>query len=99
MYTNKPDRVALRLSVNQSTFALLTLFGPQKKRASRIELHYPATYYIGDHPAGEVYEAEVAGLPTFEQHNSGARLWPGDPFGLADSERLLAIITELAARV
>ena len=34
-----------------------------------------------------------------DPHNSGARLWPGDTFSLADSERLLEIITELAARV
>jgi hypothetical protein len=99
LYTKNTDRVALRLSVNQGTFALVTLFGPQKKRAPRIELHYPTTYYIGDHPAGEVYEAAVAALPGFEQHNSGARLAMGERFGLADSERLLAPITELAAHV
>ncbi|GAB4451723.1 MAG: hypothetical protein Kow0031_34250 [Anaerolineae bacterium] len=99
LYTKDTDRVALRMTANGSTFALATLFGPQKKRPPRIELHYPTTYYLGDHPAGQVYETAVAALPGFEPHNSGARLAMGDQFKLPESEQLLTIITTLARQV
>jgi hypothetical protein len=97
---NKPDRVYLRLTVDDHTFALCTLYGPQKKRAARIELSYPLTYYFDTHlEARRRYEQAVAQIPGFSAHKSGARIPMGEEFTTEEAGNLLKVLHRLAEDV
>jgi hypothetical protein len=100
LYTNKSDRVYLRLTVDGHTFALCTLYGPQKKRGPRIELSYPLTYYFGAHlEARRCYEQTVAQIPGFSVHKSGARIPMGEEFTIKEAGNLLKVLRRLAEDV
>jgi hypothetical protein len=100
LYTNKSDRVYLRLTVDGHTFALCTLYGPQKKRGPRIELPYPLTYYFGAHlEARRRYEQTVAQIPGFSVHKSGARIPMGEEFTIKEAGSLLKVLRRLAEDV
>jgi len=100
IYTNKPDRVYLRLTVDEHIFALCTLYGPQKKRKPRIELRYPLLYYFDDYPeARRRYEQTISRIPGFSVHNSGARIPMGEEFTIKETEILLKILRRLAEDV
>lgn len=99
-YTNKPDRVYLRLTVGGHTFALCTLYGPQKKRRARIELFYPLTYYFDAHlEARRRYEQTVAQIPGFSVHKSGARIPMSEEFTAKEARSLLKVLHRLAEDV
>jgi len=100
LYTNKPDRVYLRLTVDGHTFALCTLYGPQKKRGARIELSYPLSYYFDAHlEARRRYEQTVAQIPGFSVHKSGARIPMGEEFTAKEAKKLLKVLRCLAEDV
>lgn len=100
LYTNKPDRVYLRLTLDGHTFALCTLYGPQKKRGPRIELGYPLTYYFDAHlEARRRYEQTVARIPGLSVHNSGARIPMGEEFTAKEARSLLKVLHRLAEDV
>ena len=100
LYTNNPDRVYLRLTVDGHTFALCTLYGPQKKRGPRIELYYPLTYYFDAHlEARRRYEQTVARITGFSAHDSGARIPMGEEFTIKEAGNLLKVLHRLAADV
>jgi|GEM_PF-2965712 len=97
LYTKTEDRVALRLTVGNSTFAICTLYGPQKARPARIELYYPLSYYFdGREEARRRYEQGVARSPGFQAHNSGARIPMDNTFTVKNGEDLLKILRRLA---
>ena len=97
LYTNTLDRVALRLTVNNHTFGLCKLYGPQKAKAPRIELFYPLSYYFENREeARRRYEQAVARIPQFSPHNSGARIVMDDTFTTKSVENLLKILCVLA---
>lgn len=100
LYTNKSDRVYLRLTVDGHTFALCTLYGPQKKRGPRIELSYPLTYYFDAHlEARRRYEQTVAQVPGFSVHKSGARIPMGEEFTIKEAGNLLKVLRRLTEDV
>lgn len=100
LYTNRSDRVYLRLRVDGHTFALCTLYGPQKKRGPRIELSYPLTYYFDAHlEARRRYEQTVAQIPGFSVHKSGARIPMGEEFTIKEAGNLLKVLRRLAEDV
>ena len=100
LYTNNPDRVYLRLTVDGHTFALCTLYGPQKKRGPRIELYYPLTYYFDAHlEARRRYEQTVAQIPGFSVHKSGTRIPMGEEFTTREAEKLFKVLRRLAEDV
>ena len=97
LYTNDLDRVALRLTVDDHTFEICTLHGPQKAKAPRIELYYPLSYYFENREeARRRYEQGVARIPRFSPHNSGARIAADDTFTTKSAESLLKILCRLA---
>jgi hypothetical protein len=97
LYTNQPDRVYLRLAVDEHSFALCTLWGPQKTREPRIELFYPLSYYFEQRTeARRRYEQEVAKIAGFTVHNSGARIQMGEGFEDREGEKLLRVLCSLA---
>lgn len=97
LYTNTLDRVALQLTVNDHTFGLCTLYGPQKTKSPRIELYYPLSYYFENYEeARRRYEQAVAQIPLFKPHNSGARIVLDDTFTTKLAENLLKILHRLA---
>jgi len=98
VYTNKPDRVHLRLTAGSSTFAICTLLGPQRRRGARIELFYPLTYYFAEHtPARIYYEQAIAQLDGFEPHNSGARISTDKGIEMTTAKKLMKALLKLAA--
>ena len=100
LYTNKPDRVYLRLTVDSHTFALCTLYGPQKKRGPRIELFYPLSYYFEERlEARRRYEQAVVQVLGFGVHNSGARIPMTEEFTASEAEELLKVLRRLAEDV
>jgi hypothetical protein len=100
LYTNKADRVYLRLTVDDHTFSLCTLYGPQKEREPRIELDYPLFYYFDAHlEARRRYEGSVAHVPGFAVHNSGARIPMGGDASTEDADKLLRVLRRLAEDV
>jgi hypothetical protein len=97
LYTNTLDRVALKLTVNNHTFGLCTLYGPQKAKTPRIELFYPLSYYFENREeARRRYEQAVARIPQFSPHTSGARIAMDDTFTTKSAENLLKILRRLA---
>lgn len=97
LYTNTPDRVALRLTVDNHTFGLCTLYGPQKAKPPRIELFYPLSYYFESRvEARRRYEQTVTQIPNFNPHNSGASIALDDTFTTKSAENLLKILCRLA---
>jgi len=100
LYSNTLDRVALRLTVDDHTFGLCTLYGPQKARDPRIELYYPLSYYFENREdARRRYEQAVVQIPQFIPHNSGARITSVDTFTAKSAENLLKILCRLAEDV
>lgn len=97
LYTNTLDRVALRLTVGQSTFGLCTLYGPQKTKAPRIELFYPLSHYFENHgEARRRYEQAVARITQFQPHNSGSRISMDETFTTKSAQDLLKTLCRLA---
>jgi hypothetical protein len=97
IYSTKSDRLYLRLSVRDHTFALATLYGAQHRRGARIELRYPLTYYLDAYlNARRRYEQEVGRIPGFRVHNTGARVPMTETFDKDEAEKLLAAMGRLA---
>jgi hypothetical protein len=98
LYTKTLDRVALQLTVDEHTFGLCTLYGPQKTKPARIELYYPLSYYFENYDeARRRYEQAVARIPQFRPHNSGARItMDDDSFTVKSAENLSRILSRLA---
>jgi hypothetical protein len=100
LYTNHPDRVYMRLAVDQHNIALCTLWGLGKKRGPRAELSYPLTYCFDSHlEARRRYEQKVAQIPGFSVHNSGARISIEEEFTARDADELLNVLRTLAQDV
>lgn len=97
LYTSTLDRVALRLTVNNHTFGLCTLYGSQKAKPPRIELYYPLSYYFENHEeARRRYEQAIARIPQFSPHNSGGRIVMDNTVTVKSVENLLKILLRLA---
>jgi hypothetical protein len=100
MYSTKTDRLYLRLSVRDHTFALATLYGAQHRHGARIELRYPLTYYLDAYPrARRHYEQVIGRISGFRVHNTGARIPMVEAFERDETERLLEAMCRLAEDV
>jgi hypothetical protein len=100
LYTNYPDRVYLRLTVEGHTFALCTLRSPKKTQGALIELYYPLSYYFDAHvEARRRYEQRIATIPGFRVHKSGARIVVEEGFTVREADRLLRVLQTLAQDV
>ncbi len=100
MYSTKTDRLYLRLSVRDHTFALATLYGAQHRHGARIELRYPLTYYLDAYPrARRRYEQVIGRISGFRVHNTGARIPMAETFEKDEAERLLEAMGRLAEDV
>ncbi len=100
MYSTKSDRLYLRLSVRDHTFALATLYGAQHRHGARIELRYPLTYYLDAYlGARRRYEQVIGRIPGFRVHNTGARIPIKKTFEKDEAERLLKAMCRLAEDV
>jgi hypothetical protein len=100
MYSTKSDRLYLRLSVRDHTFALATLYGAQHRHGARIELRYPLTYYLDAYlRARRRYEQVIGRISGFRVHNTGARIPMTKTFEKNEAERLLEAMGRLAEDV
>ena len=97
IYSNNPNRVYLRLSVDGHIFALCTLCAPKGKRGPHLELYYPLSHYLDRHvEARRGYEQGVARRAGFVPHASGGRIAAGEGFTVAEAKKLLAVLIGLA---
>ena len=100
IYTNNARLVYLRIHVDAHTFALCTLRGAHGDKNPRIDLTYPLIYYFEDYPeAREAYEQAIVDIPGFAQRGTKGQITVDAAFGKAETEALLAVLSQLAGAV
>jgi hypothetical protein len=96
VYTNKPTRISLRMTVGKHRFALCSLVAPTKSAQAHIELQYPLTMYFEKRlSARRTYEEQVVRVPGFSVHGTMGRIEADD--GLTDEHvaQLLRVLLRL----